>query len=155
MTAKEKVLAVWPDSHVYINKILRKWMWYRDSDPDAVSPMFETEEAAWQNAAESLPAESEHYPCENPNCQMCAKYRFNAGPEPVAPVGAKDDDPLGIKAALRMTRGHLELSKPHPDSSSIPDEQTFEEWKQATHPHADRVTGVFMREAWNAAKGQR
>jgi hypothetical protein len=55
MTSKEKVLEVWPDTIVYGNKILWKWLWYRESDPDKVSGQFDTEEAAWQNAAESLP----------------------------------------------------------------------------------------------------
>ena len=63
MTDKEKVLKVWPDTIVYGNKILWKWLWYRESDPDKISGKFDTEEAAWQNAAESLPAQQKRCKC--------------------------------------------------------------------------------------------
>jgi hypothetical protein len=61
MTAKEKVLAVWPDAFAF------RWAgWWRIysgvlprlNDFNCVSNG-ETEEAAWQNAAESLPAQPE------------------------------------------------------------------------------------------------
>lgn len=75
MTAKEKVLKVWPDIIVYRNKIMNRWFWFRESEPDKTSDYFDSEEAAWQNAAESLPQPAQECDCPfdglGPLCDYC------------------------------------------------------------------------------------
>jgi hypothetical protein len=69
MTPKERVLAVWPDTIVYLNRLINAWLWYSTSDVDKVSACFDSEEAAWQNAADSLPQPAQ----EKPQCPVCRK----------------------------------------------------------------------------------
>ncbi|WP_348269728.1 hypothetical protein P8936_16395 [Edaphobacter paludis] len=61
MTNEEKVLAVWPDAReVQLRR--GKWLIAHGNDPERpgysiLGPDFASTEAAWQNAAESLPAQ--------------------------------------------------------------------------------------------------
>lgn len=54
---EQRVLAVWPDTIVYFNKIMKRWLWWRESDPSRVSDHFDTEAEAWADAASRLPKE--------------------------------------------------------------------------------------------------
>jgi hypothetical protein len=142
MTAKERVLAVWPDARA-VAITPGKWLIAHGDDPEnlgyaLLGPEFRCKAEAWQNAAESLPPQPEQEVNEYAEpVKIEGKHRFMAGTcvdcgkpltetciplppmtkqvESLPPVEAKEiDDPLGIEAAMRITRGHLELSKPTP-----------------------------------------
>jgi hypothetical protein len=68
MTAKEKVLAVWPDAESQYSGFNWGVCSYKAME---VLGIGSTEEAAWQNAAESLPASKEVGPVARRNCDPC------------------------------------------------------------------------------------
>jgi hypothetical protein len=88
MTAKEKYLQVYPDARAF-PLTPDTWVVAHGDDPEnpgyaILGPEFDSEEAAWQNAAESLPAEPN---LEEQGKALLAEY---AKAWPTAPVEAKE-----------------------------------------------------------------
>jgi hypothetical protein len=50
------VKQAWPDVTVYRNKIMQKWLWYRESEMETVSEPFDTEAEAWADARARIEA---------------------------------------------------------------------------------------------------
>lgn len=144
MTAKEKVLAVHSDAVCKFS--VCNWGVYSMKAKEVIG-IGNSEESAWQNAAESLPAQPEQV-------NLCA-HGYDVGcfvcnSNPVAPVEATHNPPTE-ELFDRIAQRKQALV----DSSSISSEQTFEEWWGNTGNQifgADAKDAAFA--AWNAAKGQ-
>ena len=141
MTAKEKVLKVWPDAVVYWNKITRSWFWYRESSAGPSSGEFISEVAAWQNAAESLPPQPEmeapvagglSYEEHRRACMFnLPAYVFGSSPKPVAPlptVEAKEGNRLTFEETKKRfgLPSHPAETKPTPSVGIVKNKATGE-----------------------------
>jgi hypothetical protein len=98
---RERVLAVWPDMNVYLNRIMNRWMWWRDSEPSKVSDHFETAAEAWADAASRLPVVAEpaagvqHCDGDHPEPNCGAKDCWhNDPPQPAKPEALVSDKVL-------------------------------------------------------------
>jgi len=142
MTNEEKVLAVWPDAReVQLRR--GKWLIAHGNDPERpgysiLGPEFASTEAAWQNAAESLPAQPEQELC--PYCRetkdkcLSNEYCYSTHWE-VAPVEAKEKERctscnaiLPHKRFSRCWKSRVAEPKPTPSTQS---NETFEDVRRS------------------------